>query len=257
MGLLDPRWRLSDTDSQSYDWETSNKDWEDLRMAVYAAMIDSMDQNIGRILQALEEQGVAKNTLIMFLSDNGGCSEEPGGRNTAAIPGPREFYTAVGPAWGWAQNAPFRRYKSWVHEGGISTPFIARWPAVVKPDTMTDQVAHLVDLMATCADLGNTTYPQSYDGHDILPLEGISLAPVLRGETRVGHEALYWEWSGNRAVRSGKWKLVWDKLVKKWELYDVTADRTETNDLAETHRERAKVMADAWFAWADRTGNKY
>ena len=257
MGLLDPRWQLSDTDSKSYDWEASNKDWEDLRMAVYAAMIDSMDRNIGRILAALDEQGVAKNTLLMFLSDNGGCAEEPGGRNTDAIPGPREFYTAVGPAWGWAQNAPFRRYKSWVHEGGISTPFIARWPGVVKPDTMTDQVAHLVDLMATCADIGAAPYPESYAGHDLLPLEGISLAPVLRGQTRVGHESLYWEWSGNRAVRQGKWKLVWDKLVKKWELYDLAADRTEINNLADTHPDRATLMAKDWFAWADRTGNKY
>ncbi|MDA1054213.1 MAG: arylsulfatase [Planctomycetota bacterium] len=257
MGLLDPRWPLSDTDSASYDWETSDKEWEDLRMAVYAAMIDCMDQNIGRILQALDDQGVAKNTLVMFLSDNGGCSEEPGGRNTKAIPGQREFYTAVGPAWGWAQNTPFRRYKSWVHEGGISTPFIARWPGVVKPDTMTDQVAHLVDLMATCVDVTGSEYPRNYDGRDIFPLEGSSLAPVLRGETRVGHDSLYWEWSGNRAVRQGKWKLVWDKLVKEWELYDVAADRTETNDLAETHPDRAKAMADDWFAWADRTGNKY
>ena len=257
MGLLDPRWQLSDTDSQSYDWESSDKDWEDLRMAVYAAMVDSMDQNIGRILQTLDENDLTKNTLIMFLSDNGGCSEEPGGRNTDSIPGTKEFYTAVGPAWGWAQNTPFRRYKSWVHEGGISTPFIARWPAVIKPDTMTDQVGHLVDLMATCVDVGDAEYPQTYDGREIVPLEGISLAPVLHGQTRDGHESLYWEWSGNRAVRQGKWKLVWDKLVKKWELYDVTADRTELNDLASTHPERAEAMAKDWFAWADRTGNKY
>lgn len=256
MGLLDPHWQLSDTDSESYDWDTANKDWEDLRMAVYAAMVDCMDQNIGRILTALDEQGVAKNTLVMFLSDNGGCAEEPGGRNSQAIPGPREYYTAVGPAWGWAQNA-FRRYKSWVHEGGISTPFIARWPEVVEPDTMTDEMTHLVDLMATCVELGDAKYPHSYNGREILPLEGISLAPVLRGQSRSGHQSLFWEWSGNRAVRQGKWKLVWDKLVKKWELYDVVADRTELNDLATAYPDRAKAMADDWFAWADRTGNKY
>ena len=257
MGLLDPKWKLSDTDSKSYDWETSNKEWEDLRMAVYAAMVDNMDQNIGRILRALDEHGVTSNTLIMFLSDNGGCAEEPGGRNTAAIPGPKGFYTAVGPAWGWAQNAPFRRYKSWVHEGGISTPFIARWPAVIQPNTMTNQVAHLIDLMATCVDLGQVTYPSTYRDNAILPLEGISMAPILRGENRDSHKMLCWEWSGTRAIRQGKWKLVWDKLVKKWELYDVVADRTEVTELSEKHADRVTEMAEDWFAWADRTGVRY
>lgn len=257
MGLLDPKWTLSDTDSKSYDWEASHKEWEDLRMAVYAAMIDNMDQNIGRILAALDDEGVTHNTLIMFLSDNGGCAEEPGGRNTQAIPGPKDFYTAVGPAWGWAQNAPFRRYKSWVHEGGISTPFIAHWPAVIKANTMTNEVAHLIDLMATCVDLGKANYPKTYNDTEILPAEGISMAPILRGETRSGHETLCWEWSGNRAIRQGKWKLVWDKLVKKWELYDVVADRTEMDDLAEGDAGRVESMSQAWFAWADRTGVRY
>ena len=257
MGLLDPKWKLSGTDSKSYDWESSNKEWEDLRMAVYAAMVDCMDQNIGRLLRALEEEGVADNTLVMFLSDNGGCSEEPGGRNTNRIPGPKEFYTAVGPAWGWAQNTPFRRYKSWVHEGGISTPFIARWPGTIKPDTMTNQVAHLIDLMATCVDLGDAEYPETFHGEQILPLEGISISPILRGRKRQGHATLCWEWSGNRAIRQGKWKLVWDKLVKKWELYDLEADRTETNDLAHANSARVQTMATDWFTWADRTGVKY
>jgi arylsulfatase len=257
MGLLDARWKLSDTDSKSYDWEASNKEWEDLRMAVYAAMIDSMDQNIGRILRALDDLGVTDNTLIMFLSDNGGCAEEPGGRNTNRTPGPKDDYTAVGPAWGWAQNAPFRRYKSWVHEGGISTPLIAYWPAVIKPGTMTNQVAHLNDLMATCVDIGQAKYPDTFAGHEIIPLEGISMTPIFRGETRQGHDALCWEWSGNRAIRQGKWKLVWDKLVKRWELYDLEADRTEMTDLATMKAERTNKMAAAWFAWADRTGVKY
>ncbi len=257
MGLIDRKWKLSGGDSKSYDWETSDKEWEDLRMAVYAAMIDSMDQNIGRIVRTLKETGVEENTLVMFLSDNGGCAEEPGGRNTKAIPGPREFYTAVGPAWGWAQNAPFRRYKSWVHEGGISTPLIVRWPSVVKPNSMTHQVGHLIDLMATCIDVAETEYPANYHGREILPLEGKSLVPILKGEQRQAHETLCWEWSGNRAIRQGKWKLVWDTQVKRWELYDLAADRTETNDLLSAHADRAESMAEDWFAWADRTGVKY
>ena len=144
------------------------------------------------------------------------------------------------------------------HEGGSNTPFIAHWPARIKTGrNWFREPAHIIDVMATVAELTGAGYPEKFNGHDILPLEGISLAPVLRGETRGGHESLYWEWSGNRAMRQGKWKLVWDKLVKKWELYDLAADRTELNDLAETHPDRAKTMADAWFAWADRTGNKY
>ena len=254
MGLIASRWKLSDTDSRSYDWDSADQDWEDLRMAVYAAMIDRMDQNIGRLLTTLEELGVAENTLVMFLSDNGGCAEEPGGRNRRAIPGPREHYTAVGPAWGWAQNTPFRRYKSWVHEGGISTPLIVRWPGVVQPGSLTDEVGHLIDLMATFVDVGQAPYPAERDGISILPLEGKSLLPVLRGGSRSGHETLCWEWSGNRAIRRGRWKLVWDKLVRQWELYDMEADRTETRDLAEEQPERVAAMSDEWRRWAERTG---
>jgi arylsulfatase len=228
-------------------------------MAVYAAMIDCMDQNIGRLLAALEETGEADNTLILFLSDNGGCAEEPGGRNTSAVPGPKEFYTAVGPAWGWAQNTPFRRYKSWVHEGGISTPLIVRWTGVVKPESMTAQVGHLIDVMPTLVEVAHAKYPEEFNGHSILPAEGRSLAPVFRGQTREPHEQLCWEWSGNRAIRQGDWKLVWDKLSKphRWELYNLAEDRTETTDLADKLTERVEQMAQAWYAWAANTGVKW
>jgi len=254
MGLIDPKWKLSGTDSRSYSWQTANHAWEDLRMAVYAAMIDCMDQNIGRILKTLADEGIEENTLVMFLSDNGGCAEEPGGRNPKAVPGPKQYYTAVGPAWGWAQNAPFRRYKSWVHEGGISTPLIARWPKTVKPNTLTSQVGHLIDFMPTFMEMAGATYPKQVKGENILPLEGKSLVPVLRGKTRTPHETLCWEWSGNRAIRQGKWKCVWDKLVREWELYDVVADRTETRNLAQQDPERMKAMAAAWTQWARDTG---
>ena len=128
MGLIDANWKLSGRDSRAYDWETANHEHEDLRMAVYAAMIDSMDQNIGRLMKAIRANKGGDNTLVLFLSDNGGCAEEPGGRSPKIVPGPKEFYAAVGPSWGWAQNSPFRRYKSWAHEGGIATPCIAWWP---------------------------------------------------------------------------------------------------------------------------------
>ncbi|MBT3376417.1 MAG: arylsulfatase [Lentisphaerae bacterium] len=256
MGLLDPeQCRLSGKDSRAYSWKEADHDFEDLRMAVYAAMIDSMDQNIGRLLRALGDLGIADNTVVMFLSDNGGCSEEPGGRNPSKrTPGPGRDYVAVGPAWGWAQNAPFRRYKSWVHEGGISTPFIVRWPGVVKPGAINRDVAHIIDIMPTFLDMAGASYPEVHNGQQVLPVEGRSFLPLLAGKTRPGHERLFWEWSGNRAIREADWKLVWDKTVKAWELYDLSVDRTEVNDLAARHPERVTRLSAAWFSWARDTG---
>jgi len=257
MGLLDPKWKLAPEDPKVGPWEdfADNQLWE-LRMAVYAAMIDSMDQGIGRIMQALAEAKVEDNTLVMFLSDNGGCSELPEGADFPHPAGPKEYYTSVGPGWGWAQNTPFRRYKSWVHEGGISTPLIVRWPGVVRPGQLTDPVGHVIDFMPTCAELAGAQYPDSFAGNRIIPCEGKSLVPVFKGETRRPHESISWYWSGNRAIRQGPWKLVWDKDFKRWELFDVEADRTELDDLADRHPDRVRQMADDWFAWAEKTGVK-
>ncbi len=225
-------------------------------MAVYAAMIDSMDQGIGRILQALDDTGTAENTLVFFLSDNGGCAENPGGTVTTRTPGPKENYVACGRPWAYAQNSPFRRYKTWMHEGGIATPLIVRWPKVVKPGTLTRQVGHIIDFMPTIAELAGAKNPARFKGNDIIPVEGLSLVPILQGKTRAGHETLSWEFAGNRAVRQGKWKVVWDKVFRRWELYDLEADRTETNDLAAKHPDRTRQMSEVWFAWAQRTGLK-
>ena len=257
MGLLDPNWKLPGPDVEVKSWESrKNKEWDDLRMAVYAAMIDSMDQGIGRILKSLEDNKIADNTLVMFLSDNGGCSETPGGDNPKRIPGPKEYYTHCGPGWAYAQNTPFRRYKCWVHEGGISTPFIVRWPHVVKAGTMTNQVAHIIDLLPTCAEVAGAKYPKEVNGTEILPVEGNSMRPIFEGKSRTAHDTLYWEWSRNRAIRKDKWKLCWDRKVKQWELFDVVADRTEMNDLAKQNPERVESMSSDWFAWAARTGLK-
>jgi arylsulfatase len=255
MGLIDSQWKLPGRDGETYSWdEEQNKDYQDHRMAVYAAMIDSMDQGIGRILAALEETGVEENTLVMFLSDNGGCAENPGGTVTSRVPGPKEYYVACGRPWAYAQNTPFRRYKAWVHEGGIATPLVARWPGVIKPDTITHQVGHIIDFMPTCIELAKTEYPEEYNAQEIIPVEGQSLVPIFRSETRRGHDTLCWEWAGNRAIRRGKWKLVWDKQFRQWELYDLAADRTETNDLSRQSPEPVKAMSEAWLAWAEETG---
>jgi arylsulfatase len=258
MGIVKSEWPLSPTDSKSYDWGTANQDWEDLRMATYAAMVDRMDQNIGKLMKTLVELGIDDNTVIMFLSDNGGCTEEPGGRDDTQQPGIVSTYTAVGPAWGWAQNTPFRRYKSWVHEGGISTPFIVRWPGQVQPNTMTDQLGHIIDVLPTCLELVGGQRLATLNGQVAQPLEGRSLLPVLRGDTRAPAEQICWEWSGNCAIRSGQWKLVWDTLNKsqKWELYDIIADRTELHDLAAEQPARVAELSAAYSAWAKALGRR-
>jgi arylsulfatase len=262
MGLIDPKTcPLSEADSRMYSWDESNQDWEDMRMAVYAAMIDSVDQNIGRLLKTLEDLNIDKNTVVMFLSDNGGCAEEPGGaklqRNPVKDAGGASTYMTVGPSWGWAQNAPFKRYKATTHEGGVRTPMIVRWPGKVKPGTITHQPGHIIDLMATFVELARTEYPKTYKGQDIVSLEGKSLVPILLGKEREPHEYLAWHWGGNRAVREGDWKLVWDKEHRRWALYDLATDQSETRDLSASRPDLVKKLADRWYAWAEMTDVKY
>ena len=148
-------------------------DYETLRMEVYAAMVDRMDREIGRVLEALEREGIADNTLIIFLSDNGGCAEQPGGRTPEQIPGPKDFYSHCGPDWAWAQNAPFRRYKSTTYEGGIATPMVARWPKGIEAGQTTDQVGHIIDFLPTFLELAGGEYPNSVKGNPVLLPEGM------------------------------------------------------------------------------------
>lgn len=258
LGLIQPEWALPPRDREAKAWEdASNKDWQNLRMEVYAAMIDSVDQGIGRIMAALKEAGVDQNTLVLFLSDNGSCAESPGGEdNTEQIPGPKDYYSHVGPSWAYAQNSPFRRYKSRMHEGGIATPLIAYWPGVIPKNSFTDQVGHIIDFLPTFLDMGGADYPTEHKGIELHPVEGISLLPVLKSPDQlVEREApLFWAFAGSRAIRDGKWKLAWDAKRKQWELYDMEADRTEMNDLAESKPDLAKAMATQWEQWAKRTG---
>lgn len=257
LGLATGTWQLSEGDSQAYDWETADQQFEHSRMAVYAAMIDSMDQNIGRLLATLDKLEIADNTLIMFLSDNGGCAEEPGGRDPAKQrPGPKDDYVAVGPAWGWAQNAPFRRYKQWTHEGGICTPLVIHWPGHVAPGTITRQPGHIIDMLPTCLELAGAAYPSTSGGQPVEPVEGLSLLPIFRGEVRPPHKQLCWEWKGSAAIRQGDWKAVWDRLVGRWELYDLSSDRTERIDLSAKHQAKVATLSEAYDAWAQQTGNR-
>ena len=293
MGLVDPKWKLSPVDRKTgsfrFDYEVTS--WEDVadrareerRMEVLAAMVDRMDQGVGRLLDALDRAGVADDTVVFFLSDNGGCASWPVNEagfeayNRGIPVGDPRGYEFVGRAWGWAQNAPFRRHKVWTYEGGIATPLIVRWPGVVPRGAITHQVGHVIDFMPTLIELADASYPETFGqrgwlgqetghnhketGHNheeaghkpseaILPVEGKSLVPILRGQKRDPHETLCWALYGNRAVRQGDWKLVWGASDRRWELYDMAADRTETNDLAAEHPQRVEAMAAEWERWA-------
>ncbi len=254
MGIVERRWPLSPRDPRCPAWDdVDNKEEWDLKMAVYAAMIDRMDQNIGRLFAKLKQIGAWDNTLILFLSDNGGCAENVN-RTPRIPPGPLESYRTVDRPWANASNTPLRKYKRYDHEGGIATPLIAHWPAgIKKPGTLTHQVGHIIDIMPTCLELAGAKYPETYRGKKILPLEGKSLVPILEGNEREGHDAIFWQFSSARAVRQGKWKLVVDGKGP-WELYDIEADRTELHNLAEKYPEKVKELAAMWDRWAARVG---
>lgn len=253
MGLINKDWPMSKRDSTSIPWEEEDrKEMMDLRMAVYAAQVDRIDQNIGKLMTALKKQGVERDTLVMFLSDNGGSPE--GGRRgfsrgkKGAQVGTADSYVSYGLSWANASNTPFRRYKSWVHEGGISTPLIAHWPNGIQKQDWYRSPCHVIDLMPTCLDLAGASYPKKGK----TPLPGTSLTPAFRGKA-IERDALYWEHEGNRAMRQGKWKIV-AKHKSPWELYDLEADRTETKDLSKKHPERKKAMIAKYQSWTKSAG---
>jgi arylsulfatase A-like enzyme len=273
-GILDEQSSpLTARDSGAPAWETvENKEAWDLKMAVYAAMIDRMDQGVGKIMEKLKELQIEDNTLVMFLSDNGACAEGIG-LNSDKTPGAADSFIAYHLPWANVSTTPFRLYKHMVNEGGISTPFIARWPEKMKQQgTITHQVGHLMDIMATCLDAADIAYPETYKGNKITPLEGKSLLPIFEGNEREGYEYIFWEHEGNRAVRQGKWKLLsrckmdWQFTAawgfrgdrgphdEKWELYNIEEDRVELNDLSNQYPKKVQALVDNYENWAGRTG---
>ena len=269
LSLARHEWQLADSDPPVAPWsQQENKAWQDLRMAVYAAMIEDMDHGIGRILQALDESGAAGNTLVLFLSDNGGKAgaDLPMDRPDVQ-PGSVNTFCSTGPGWGPVMNAPFRGWKQTAFEGGIATPLIASWPGVIRAGDINHQVGHVVDILPTFAELagGATEAPGRESGAQ--HVDGKSLVPLLRGRTRTGHQRLYWSFRKERlegttvvaagkgaAVREGNWKLRWDESSQAWELYDLTADRTETTDLSKKFPQHVARMKDAYEAWRQRVG---
>ncbi len=291
LGLVSAHESLS---PQAEQWsQVKNVDREIACMEVYAAMVDRMDQGIGRIISELKRTGKYDDTLVFFLQDNGGCAEDMG-RNPKkdrvdgpradhptlppippealpnglvppqtrdgypvrqgpnVEPGPYDTYVAYGRGWANVSNTPFREYKHWVHEGGISTPLIAHWPAgIPAAGELRRQPGHLIDIMATCVDVAGASYPEELDGKAIHPLEGKSLAPAFANKP-IDREAIFWEHEGNRAIRVGDWKLVAKGPGGSWELYDIAKDRVESHDLAADHPEVVSRLRKQWEAWATR-----
>ncbi len=274
LGLLDPVWQISPRDDDSHPWENeANTEWEDLRMATYAAMIDRMDQGIGRVLAKLDSLSITDDTLIIFLSDNGGCAEymaEDGWRDHRSYvptlpdgsrvrignrvdmsPGPADTFMSYDLPWANASNSPFRLYKHWVHEGGISSPCIVHYPNLIEADTICHSPVQFIDVMPTFAELAGAVYPSQFNGNAIQPVEGESFLPALQGADWQRQNPLYWEHEGNRAVRIDEWKLV-SKHPGDWELYNLIEDRTELNDLRAGERGRVAAMSGMYGAWATR-----
>ncbi|MDD2599870.1 MAG: arylsulfatase [Kiritimatiellae bacterium] len=262
MGLVKESWPLIERPDDVRDWEGLSAEERarfDNIMAVYAAMIDCVDQSMGQLVAGLKERALYENTLILFLSDNGGNAEGgpdgiTSGDPNAALGSPFSN-VFLGMSWATLSNTPFRRYKHFTHEGGISTPLIAHWPAGIDKSRygkLEHQPGHLVDLMATAVDLAQADYPQNFKGHKVLAMEGCSLVPAFAGQPLERVKPIFWEHEGNRAIRQGEWKLVM-KLNETWELYNIEDDRTEQKNLAAMMPERTKAMAELWEAWAAKS----
>lgn len=276
LGLIDPETATLSARAPDKSWEDEeNREWEARAMAVHAAMIDCMDQGIGRLVAKLEETGLLDDTLIFFMSDNGASPERPrrpgfdrtGETREGAevvytpqliergiFPGPETTYAGIGPAWANVANTPFRFWKKEEYQGGVATPLIVHWPNGIEqpPGSISREPGHVIDIMATCLDVAAVEYPKSFSGNRITALEGKSLAPVFATGSREGHEAIFFEHFGARGIRKGDLKLV-ALEGGPWELYDLASDFTETKDLAAKHREKVNAMEEEWQAWAERS----
>jgi arylsulfatase len=219
------------------------------KMAIHAAMVDRMDREIGRLIEQLKAMGVFDNTLIFFASDNGASAEimvRHGGHDPQAAPGSAATYLCLGPGFSSACNTPFRRHKTWVHEGGISTPLVVHWPAGIQArGELRHTPAHVIDIVPTILDIVGIEKPTQWDGKTIPPAPGRSLVPTFSQDVTVERDFLWWLHEGNRAIRVGDWKLVAAK-DDPWELYDLRNDRAESHNLARELPEKAKELEDLW-----------
>ncbi|MEM7233631.1 MAG: arylsulfatase [Planctomycetota bacterium] len=264
LGLLDPKWKLSPQPKDVPAWSSlgpAKQKEMDLRMSVYAAMVDRVDQNVGKLLKALEKSGKAENTLILFLSDNGACAEGPTlGRGAILNKEKRNQQGAnnYGSAWAHVSSTPFRLYKHFTHEGGAGTPFFMHWPARIKArKDWYRSSAQLIDIVPTLIGVAGAKYPGAAHGNPIPRLRGLSLASAFVGKPIERSEPMFSEHENNAFLIDGRWKLVGRGVsthdgpkAELWELYDLTEDRTELNDLAESKPELLRRMTERWLRWA-------
>lgn len=266
-GLIPAAWKMSPRDPEVPAWDTLDKAQQEIcerRMAAYAAMIDRVDQKVGDLVATLKKNGKFDNTLIIFLSDNGACAEGPllgeGDPEKDRGPGTKWDSPRYGKVWANASATPYRLYKHFAHEGGSNTPFIAHWPARIKPGRdWYREPAQLIDIMATVVDLSGATYPTEFKDHKILPIDGIPLTPAFDGKPLGRKQPIFIEHENNAFVRDGEWKLVGRGVSMprglqkdKWQLYHLSEDGTELTDLAKEMPDKVKAMSDQWEAWAER-----
>ena len=274
LGIINPKWALSPRDPRVQPWaQTPNHAWQANRMATFAAMVSHLDQGVGRIMGALRAAGATTNTLVIFLSDNGACDEviypqyydvpsatrdgrtiKVGNSDPAVFAGPVDVWQSYGVPWANVSDTPFRLYKHYTHEGGISTPFIASWPAVIAhPGGIAGQIGHITDVMPTLVEVAGAEYPKIFKAQTIPPMEGESLLPILAGGERPERTPLFWEHEGNRAVHAGDWKLV-SRYPGPWELYNLATDRSELTNLAGQYPARVGELSALYEQWAKRCG---
>ncbi len=250
MGLLGESVGLSD--AEFGDWEkldANARATEARRMEVYAAMVHCVDRNVGRLIKMLKARGDWENTLILFASDNGASSEvvEIGEGEIGAI----DRWSSQKGRWANVSNTPFSKYKNFSHEGGISTPLIAHWPAgIAARGEFVRTPTHFIDVLPTLLELAGGTYPERHDGTGVIPADGVSFAPLLEGKGLERAEPLYWSWGRGAAMRQGRWKIVRSRAKGAvWQLHDMEVDRTESKDLAGSQPERLAAMVTLWEAW--------
>ncbi len=272
LGIVDPKiTKLAPNESGLVWQDCENKTWEANHMETHAAMVDRIDQGLSDIIDELKETGEYDNTLIIILADNGASPErgyKPGfdrpafTRDSTIIqltgytaPGPENTWGFLGKAWAGAINSPFRYWKKESYEGGACTPMIMVWPdgLKIKHGSINNQVAHILDIMPTCVELAEADYPKTYKGNDIPPYEGKSLVNLIEGKKYKGHDILCWEHEGGKAIREGDWKM--SALEgHEWELFDLSKDRSEMNNLADKYPEKVKQLEKDWEEWAVRVG---
>ncbi|WP_216853605.1 arylsulfatase [Phytoactinopolyspora halotolerans] len=282
LGVVGEEAELSPRDPRVPAWDDAeDREWEQRRMEVYAAMVEVMDRGIGRIVEQLHAADQLENTVFVFLSDNGGCAEEipprlgsddgPGpaiiptattdggevyvGRHPERTPGGEDTFMFCGPPWANVSNTPFRHHKRWTHEGGIASPFIVHWPRGLedRAGTICDATHYLPDVMPTLLEITGVRYPVQPPGRDPLPLEGVGMVRSWRGAPRDDARCQFYEHLGNGAVRRGRWKLV-REYPADWELYDMDADPVELHDVAGDHPDLVRELAYEWAAWSARCG---